>query len=206
MTDFRTPRNTTRAMHEDPAEPLLILAEAMSSGNSAPILRQEADGQREIVNSDVIPTELMGCTEDDLTALGFVLGEPVNGDPMFRQATLPAGWKREGSDHAMWSYLLDGDGFQRCSIFYKAAFYDRSAHLSLSTVNGYVSTCLYEGTTPVVCGDWATKEAVLAALAEVRAYHLEQVEFWTGRDRPEYLAEHQQKVASCEAMHAAVSA
>ncbi len=44
---------------------------------------------------------------------------------------LPAGWKKISTDHAMWSNLVDDKGRKRASIFYKAAFYDRSAHLQL---------------------------------------------------------------------------
>ena len=44
---------------------------------------------------------------------------------------LPEGWKREASYHPMWSHIVDGAGKQRVSIFYKAASYDRKAHMSL---------------------------------------------------------------------------
>jgi len=46
---------------------------------------------------------------------------------------MPEGWRFEQSDHSMWSNLVDGNGFKRGSMFYKAAFYDRSAHLGLNT-------------------------------------------------------------------------
>jgi hypothetical protein len=141
MTESRSPRDTTRAFREDPAESLLALAVGLTEGNmDSYIGAQESAGQREMVSSDVIPAELNGCTEADLIALGFVLGGPVEGDPLFRYATLPPGWKREGSDHDMWSYIRDGDGYRRCSVFYKAAFYDRKAHLGIETVKGYIST------------------------------------------------------------------
>jgi hypothetical protein len=55
----------------------------------------------------------------------------VDGDPMFQYVTLPKGWKKVGTDHSMWSNLVDEQGRKRAGIFYKAAFYDRSAHLSL---------------------------------------------------------------------------
>jgi hypothetical protein len=122
-----TIRNTTRETQENP---LGFLAGAMGGDPSAPILAQEAQGQREVVNSTAIPTD-MHCKAEDLEALGFVLGEIHKDDPMFREATLPEGWQREGSDHAMWSYIVDERGFRRVSIFYKAAFYDRSAHIGI---------------------------------------------------------------------------
>lgn len=130
---FRTPRNP----NEDPhLNALLMLGEAMGPrGIEGAIDEQTAVGQREIVQSDVIPARINFGTEKDLTDLGFVLGEPVEGDPLFRRATLPPGWSREGSEHAMWSYLLDEQGRRRCSIFYKAAFYDRDAFLSIKPLD-----------------------------------------------------------------------
>lgn len=207
MTDRSfSPLNTTRAM-QDPAERLLFLAESMGSrGPGNFIEAQEAAGQREIVHSDVIPTKLNGCTEDDLTALGFKLGDVVDGDPMFRRATLPDNWTREGSDHAMWSYLLDGLGRRRASIFYKAAFYDRKAFLSVATVQGYVSERAYDNKRIVLDDEWATKDAVLAAIDELHAYDAEKVEFWTGHGNEEYAREHADKVKKWEALKAQIEA
>lgn len=122
-----TIRNTTEETNRDP---LGFILQAASSSTTDAILMQESQGQREVVNSTQIPTD-MHCKPEELEALGFVLG-PVNAnDPMFREATLPDGWQREGSDHAMWSYIVDEREFRRVAIFYKAAFYDRSAHLSI---------------------------------------------------------------------------
>jgi len=56
---------------------------------------------------------------------------------MFQYVELPAGWKKAPTDHSMWSKLLDDKGRERASIFYKATFYDRSAHLSLTTRFGF---------------------------------------------------------------------
>lgn len=205
MPDPRTPRNTTRAMRDDPAENLMLLAESLGTGSPGSFIeRQEVAGQREMVNSDVIPTEMLDCTEGDLTALGFGLGPVVDGDPLFRCVTLPTGWKREGSDHDMWSFIVDSDGYRRCSVFYKAAFYDRKAHISIDTVYSYVSHCLYEGTTPVVKGNWATRAAVLEEIEKARVYHQEKVDFWAEHDRPQYVSEHTEKVERCDEFKAAV--
>jgi hypothetical protein len=97
------------------------------------ILEQEAQGQRQIVNSTKVPTDGTQSEEQrqKLAALGFKLGEIDSRDPMFREVELPEGWSREGSDHSMWSYIVDERGFRRIAIFYKAAFYDRSASLSI---------------------------------------------------------------------------
>lgn len=99
-------------------------------GFSSYIEQQEAQGQRELVESQDLPVDTKG-TDQDFVNLGFVFGEPHKYDPLFRPATLPEGWRREGSDHSMGSYIVDDRGRKRVSIFYKAAFYDRSAHMYL---------------------------------------------------------------------------
>lgn len=205
MPEPRTPRNTTRAMRED-ADGLLFLATGMFDrrGGASFIEEQEANGQREMVNSDVIPAG--GYADADLIALGFTLGDPVEGDPLFRRATLPDGWRREGTDHAMHSSILDTLGRKRCGIFYKAAFYDRRADLRINSVGAYVSACLYDGTTPILDEAWATAEAVHVAIAEARAYDAERAEFWKGRGKPEYVADHMQTVKKCDALKARVEA
>jgi hypothetical protein len=174
MTEIR---NTTRAMREDPVEPLIALAEGMATGSAASFIEgQERDGQRQLVNSDRLPSQ-MG-DQSAYEALGFTFGEPDERDPMFRPATLPPGWKREGSDHAMWSYLLDELGRKRVGIFYKAAFYDRSAHMTLNGVHAYVRDVVYNGGEYVLDSQWATRETVLAALrAEQERYEKEAADF-----------------------------
>lgn len=64
-------------------------------------------------------------------------GDKVHGDEMFQYVELPAGWKKVPTGHSMWSKLVDDKGRERAAIFYKAAFYDRSAHLSASRRYGY---------------------------------------------------------------------
>jgi len=88
------------------------------------IQAQEAQGQRELVNAEVLPAK--GDWEQ-LEALGVKRGDYVKGDPMFVHAELPAGWKKQATDHSLWSDLVDETGKKRASIFYKAAFYDRDA-------------------------------------------------------------------------------
>ena len=103
------------------ADPLLGLVMGMG------IEAQEARGQAQFVESDVLPVDLRNA-EALFERLGFVLGEPVAGDPLFRHATLPPGWRRVQTDHSMWTKIEDDLGRDRVSVFYKAAFYDRSAH------------------------------------------------------------------------------
>ncbi len=51
-------------------------------------------------------------------------------DDLFVFAILPDGWKKQATDHDMHSELIDDKGVVRARIFYKAAFYDRSASIT----------------------------------------------------------------------------
>lgn len=116
-----TPTNTTKQVQENP---LLGLAISMGSG----IEQQESQGQRELIMSDVLPSE---GDWDSLEAFGGKKGKQVEGDPLFTRCQLPQGWQKRATDHSMWSELIDSGGEVKGSIFYKAAFYDRSAHWHL---------------------------------------------------------------------------
>lgn len=97
---------------------------------SLAIEAQERRGQEQLVASQVLPNPTQRFERDaraEIEALGVVFGEPVEGDPLFVQATLPDGWARRGSEHDMWSYVVDERGEERIAVFYKAAFYDRKA-------------------------------------------------------------------------------
>ena len=91
---------------------------------------QEKAGQRALVASAKIPKELIGCTIQDLEALGFTFSNKQSDDPLFIEATLPAGWSKRATDHDMWSDIIDETGKVRFNVFYKAAFYDRRADMS----------------------------------------------------------------------------
>jgi hypothetical protein len=211
-------RNTTDDM-KDPGERTAFLLDAMASGGqSAPIERMERDGQQQLVNSDRLPSDHGDYAP--WLALGFTFGEPDERDPMFTPATLPPGWSREGSSHAMWSYLVDGLGRKRASIFYKAAFYDRSAHMSLTSLNSYVRDSVEYDGGPIIFDDqWATREAVAAAMAGIRDEQQERAgEFRSfaadesGRDArnrercAEHAAEYEAAVAKYDAALAALPA
>lgn len=103
------------------------------------ILEMEAEGQRQLVESEVLPTEIKGdadgAIKQTLIELGFKFGEVVKDDPIFRQVELPVGWKKVGSDHNMWSYVNDEQGRRRISVFYKAAPYDRRARMEVNPGN-----------------------------------------------------------------------
>ena len=116
---------------------------ALFGGAPGAIEAQEARGQAELLKSEMLPVKTQ--TDDDkFIELGFQFDEPVNSDDLFRGARLPDGWKREGSDHAMWSYIVDDRGIRRVSIFYKAAFYDRDAFMGLINVGAnFVTEFVY---------------------------------------------------------------
>lgn len=97
--------------------------------NPRAIEMQEKEGQQQFVNNQQLPTRCPADLKAKLEAAGVVFGAATPGDPLFCMAQLPKGWKKEGSDHSMWSYLVDDKGVRQASIFYKAAYYDRDAFL-----------------------------------------------------------------------------
>jgi len=166
-----TPENTTAR----PAD--LHLLGLLSEGNDGYIGGMEAAGQRELVASTSLPTQLSSGTDEDFVKLGFIFGEPDSRDPLFRPATLPEGWRKEGSDHNMWSYVVDQLGRRRVAIFYKAAYYDRRADMRLENVYGYASTLAYEASAlPVYDDAWCTREAFAEQLAAIRADLVQRIE------------------------------
>jgi hypothetical protein len=90
---------------------------------------QEAQGQQSFVASTTLPIRINTGERKDLEIFGVKFGDPV--DDLFCEAQLPEGWHKEATEHSMWSRLLDNQGRERATIFYKAAFYDRNAHISL---------------------------------------------------------------------------
>jgi hypothetical protein len=106
--------------HKQPAN----LAEVMMVGLPGGIERQEAAGQAELCRAEVLPKD---CPRATLEAFGVKFGD--DHDELFVNVTLPAGWAKRATDHAMYSDLLDDKGRKRASIFYKAAFYDRRADM-----------------------------------------------------------------------------
>ena len=96
---------------------------------------QEKQGQAQLVNSAVLPVMVMYGTREQLKAMGIEFGDIV--DELFANASLPAGWTKRATGHDLWSELRDDKGRLRARIFYKAAFYDRRAHIAL--VKRYVA-------------------------------------------------------------------
>jgi hypothetical protein len=172
--------------NHNPAAGPLILAEAMGAGGIGAVIKaQEKRGQQALVHSELLPTEL----QDDqaaFEALGFVFGDVEADDPLFRRVSLPEGWSREASDHAMWSYIVDGLGRRRVGVFYKAAYYDRKADASVLGLSEYLERCAYEGLAPVLDEKWATAAEVLRIAEERVRERGEKAVWWEGHGRDEY--------------------
>jgi hypothetical protein len=170
-------RNTS-AENEVELQALLMLANAMSGGKAEDaIYAQEAAGQRQLVNSDRLPTD---AKPDDAAyeALGITFGEPDPSDPMFRPATLPEGWKRQPTDHSMWSEIVDAHGRERIAVFYKAAFYDRRAFMRIESPVSYLRGVVFDGVQPVLDDEWLTRDIAVEALTALERDELERANRW----------------------------
>lgn len=190
----RNPRNTTRAMQDNPPKTMVFLGSGALAGETGQSLQaKEAAGQREMVNATVIPTMVSGAVEDDLIRLGFTIGPAVDGDSLFREMPLPDGWSREAGEEDRWSYL--DDELSR-----------RRANMKKTSLTSYVRACIEEDRVPVLDEERAPLEHVLAALDEIRA---------DATKREARVAEIgltgaaegcRQTIARCEALRAALTA
>jgi hypothetical protein len=121
---MKSPENTTKT------DPAILLLEAMLSPDTH-IERMEKDGQTQLVDSDVLPTEMEAWEKEKLESLGVEFLGVVPEDEIFTYVKLPVGWKKVSAEHDMWSTLVDETGKEIAGMFYKAAFYDRSSYLYL---------------------------------------------------------------------------
>lgn len=146
---------------------LLGLASAMSTGSPTRFIEeQESAGQDDLVSSEMLPTKAQP-SDAEYEAIGITFGEPDPSDPLFRQATLPSGWRKVRTDHSMWSKILDEHGRERISVFYKAAFYDRDAFMNLGTPASYLRSLVWnDGGEPVLDDEWLTPAVAIEALTE----------------------------------------
>lgn len=134
----RTPLDTT----QHPGHTALVMvAAAMGSGGIADAIdQQNSQGQRQLRGTGKvsIPSQTQDWGEIDtfamLRAWGVELPEydQRTGDKLFRPANLPPGWEIRVTEHHLWSALVDEHGRRRALIFYKAAFYDRDASITVS--------------------------------------------------------------------------
>ncbi len=97
---------------------------------------QESRSQRALVASAEMPVQLLHPRVDPAEVaavyerLGFTVHGPAD-DDLFLATTMPEGWTRDATGHAMWSKVLDAQGRPRIDVFFKGAFYDRRAHATL---------------------------------------------------------------------------
>jgi len=103
------------------------------------IERQEKQGQMKQAQLQTLPVDGTSKEEErkQWESLGFkfkvdrVTAQNQGRDEIFVECEFPEGWKKVPTDHSMWTDIVDANGRKRASIFYKAAFYDRSAHCHL---------------------------------------------------------------------------
>ncbi len=131
----------------------------LMGGNPGAIEAQEAQGQRELVESSQLPAKVNSRSIniiEQYALMGIAVIGETKGDKLFLDVELPKGWKLESTDHSMWSRLVDDKDRERASIFYKAAFYDRDAFVNFSTrynwsgnleKDGYVSYIVKDNST-----------------------------------------------------------
>lgn len=81
------------------------------------------------VEIETLPHKFNNCTRNQFVKMGIIFGEEA--DDLFSYVALPKGWKKQPTSHSMWYKLLDEQGRERASIFYKSAFYDRDAFLNI---------------------------------------------------------------------------
>lgn len=125
MTKKRDVTNTTSTMSNIEN---LVTAQVLGPNF---IEHQERQGQQELTTSSQLPTKGLLEERAVFEKMGIKIGEVCKDDPIFTHVELPNGWKKIPTDHNMWSNLVDRRGDVRAAIFYKAAFYDRSAHINM---------------------------------------------------------------------------
>lgn len=110
--------------------PAAITAAAKGDFHNALIEAQEKAGQ-EMLNLKFsrLPKDGMEQYRAALEHVGFKISDDI--DELFVGVTAPPGWTMRPADHSMYSYIHDDQGRRRGEVFYKAAFYDQRAHLSL---------------------------------------------------------------------------
>lgn len=137
------------------------------------VKEQEAQGQQELVASAQLPIQgLLGKERPRWEALGLkILDDQTSDDSLFCQVELPPGWRKVPTDHPLWTNLVDADGKVIADICYKAAFYDRHAHVSLkadpapSTEPGCVcADCGHEQSTMDPCESCRSVRTVLVTV------------------------------------------
>lgn len=151
------------------------LPDYMAASLPGGIEAQEKAGQDMVCKSELLPLDC-GGNKHVFESLGFVFGDPV--DRIFCKGTLPPGWSKKPTDHSMWSDFVDEKGRKRGAMFYKAAFYDQSAHMNLcprfsiwayddAATNGFRQVSIKDGGVLIEKigeygdTDWSTKDELV---------------------------------------------
>jgi hypothetical protein len=126
--EYRAPGPIENTRERDPP---IHLFGMVAAGPEKYLQDMQAGGQRQLAKSSQIPRDTRGITKEQLTELGFEFPETNRApDDLFMDATLPAGWSLKPDEGgSYWTYILDTNGLRRFMIFYKAAYYDRSAFM-----------------------------------------------------------------------------
>jgi len=178
---------------------------ALVASTPGGIERQEAEGQTSFVAGSTLPRRMLhGCTKEILEEMGIIFGDNVDGDAgLFVNVQLPEGWSKRATDHSMWTDLLDERGRKRAGIFYKAAFYDRSAHIILEcrySIGCYVN-CDADGIESedynsthvktvvrdceeIICEVGIRESAYSNESSLLRDEHVKQAGIWLGKNFP----------------------
>lgn len=119
----------------------------------------------------LIPTEILGGTQADFEALGFIFRADVpfesNGS-LLRLVRFPVGWTRKAFDRdEHWWLVCDEWGRERASIYEKHPGDGREAFVNFHDVRGYVFACQRDGLAVVPDEQWATPAAISSAAYEL---------------------------------------
>lgn len=116
--------DTTKSQHPEWLRGLLPRAIEM----------QESVGQKELCEGSKDLPRYTSDRDDTIPTykkMGIKILDDKS-DDLFVTVQLPEGWRIIPTDHSMWNKLVDSKNRVRGHIFYKAAFYDRSAHISFN--------------------------------------------------------------------------
>lgn len=173
-------------------DPLTTLAMGIVFGGPGAIEAQEAQGQRQLVASSQLPAEANEREKDAsklYEAMGIKVAGRSRGDELFLDVELPAGWSIKPTDHSMWSEVFDDKGCKRIGVFYKAAFYDRSAHANIIRRYGvdYVQDPSNDGHSKRVVVDQSTGQVLFdTKFAKWGGETSEECHAWLKANFPDY--------------------
>ena len=173
-----------------PEEAIKLATRIQIAATPGGIEQQESAGQRELLERNILPRLIRGGTREQLAQFGLRFGKDI--DDLFVECVLPLGWTKKAGEWDTHNDLLDEKGRVRAFIFFKAAFYDRQAHMSL---RGRFKVDLYQagrddahriaavtdsGKVLLVLGEWrrSDPEASDAYLEQGRAWLAQRYPNW----------------------------